>query len=230
MAKEKIIANEKISFITKRPEALLNSVRRSSFEIPILAIDEVEFYKNDSVLYDEVLALRLGLIPLKTPNDLKLKEKCSCKGEGCNKCTIKLKLKAVGPTTVYSSALKGGTEPTYNNIPIIELRKDQELELVAEARLGKAVEHTKYSPGLVYYRALALCKNCKKNHDVLKNEDGKEETLDIHKCDVCSQETPEETFAGKEFLFVIEPWGQIKAEDILQKAIKAIKENLDDLK
>ena len=47
-------------------ESLANAVRRSVAEVPTLAIDEVEIYKNDSPLYDEMLALRLGLVPLKT--------------------------------------------------------------------------------------------------------------------------------------------------------------------
>ena len=43
------------------PESLANAIRRSVSEIPVLAIDEVEIFKNDSALYDEFLAHRLGL-------------------------------------------------------------------------------------------------------------------------------------------------------------------------
>ncbi len=53
-------------------------------EVPTMAIEDVEFRKNNSILYDEIIAHRLGLVPLKT--DLKsynLPEKCKCKGEGC---------------------------------------------------------------------------------------------------------------------------------------------------
>ena len=55
---------DKIAFVEEVDESLANSIRRSALEIPILAIDDVEFRKNDSVLYDEVMALRLGLIAL----------------------------------------------------------------------------------------------------------------------------------------------------------------------
>ena len=47
-------------------ESLANALRRSVSEISTLAIDEVEIFKNDSALYDEMLAHRLGLVPLKT--------------------------------------------------------------------------------------------------------------------------------------------------------------------
>ena len=51
---------------TEANESLANAIRRSVSEVPTLAIDEVEIFKNDSALYDEMLALRLGLVPLKT--------------------------------------------------------------------------------------------------------------------------------------------------------------------
>ncbi len=50
---------------------LANALRRSVDEIPVLAINEVDIYKNDSALYDEIIAHRLGLIVLKNQ---KLKE------------------------------------------------------------------------------------------------------------------------------------------------------------
>ena len=57
---------EKIVFRTDANYSILNAIRRSVEEVPTLAIDEVEIFKNDSALYDEVLAHRIGLVPLKT--------------------------------------------------------------------------------------------------------------------------------------------------------------------
>ncbi len=88
---------EKVSFVTDMSETLANAIRRSVLEIPILAIDEVEFFKNDSALYDEILAHRLGLIPLVTEKTFTEREKCSCKGKGCSKCSVDLKIKIKGP-------------------------------------------------------------------------------------------------------------------------------------
>ena len=101
--------NEKASFVIKGINpAIANTLRRvMASETPIMAIEDITFTKNSSALYDEILALRLGLIPLKT--DLKsyeLKERCTCKGEGCAKCQLNIKLNCKGPCTVYVSDLK----------------------------------------------------------------------------------------------------------------------------
>lgn len=39
-------SNEKISFVEEVDESLANAIRRSVLEIPVLAIDEVEFFKK----------------------------------------------------------------------------------------------------------------------------------------------------------------------------------------
>ena len=60
-------------------------------EIPVMAIDEVIILKNDSPLYDEIIAHRLGLIPLKTDlESYKLPEECECEGYGCSLCQVSL--------------------------------------------------------------------------------------------------------------------------------------------
>ena len=127
--------------------SLANAIRRSVEEIPVLAIDEVELFKNDSALYDEFLAHRLGLVPLKTEAKM------------ASKTSVKLKLQKSGPCSVYSGDLKGQAKVVYGNIPITILEKGQELELVAEAKLGKGIEHAKYVPGLCYYRYISEVKS-----------------------------------------------------------------------
>src|SRR3990167_2068982 len=79
-------------------ESLLNAIRRSVSEILTLAIDEVEIYKNDSALYDEMVAHRIGLVPLKTEKGMSSKTK------------IELKLVKTGPCTVYSGDFEGNAE------------------------------------------------------------------------------------------------------------------------
>jgi len=45
--------------------AFANGIRRACMsEVPTLAIDEISLYDNTSVLFDEQISLRLGLIPL----------------------------------------------------------------------------------------------------------------------------------------------------------------------
>jgi len=61
----------------------MNALRRTIIaEVPCMAIDEVVIIENSSVLQDEIIAHRLGLIPLKTDLDgYNLPEECSCKSE-----------------------------------------------------------------------------------------------------------------------------------------------------
>lgn len=170
---------EKLSFKIKDADlSLINALRRISIEsVPVLAVDIVEFTKNDSVLYDEIIAHRIGLIPLKTNiKSFKLREECSCKEKGCNKCSTKLKLSLKGKE-VLSTDLKGrGVEVVYK-MPLVKLMPDQELELVAEARLGVGKEHAKFVPGLVWH-----------NYD---DEKGREITFNIESW---GQMKPQEIF------------------------------------
>jgi len=240
---------EKISFITDMSDSIANTIRRSSLEIPILAIDEVEFFKNDSALYDEIIAHRLGLVPLVTEKTYTEIDRCTCKKKGCSKCSVDLKIKLKGPCTVYSKDLKGRASVVYEKIPIVILTEGQELELVARARLGKGVEHSKFSPGLVHYRNLAKieidkncgdCRECIEScpQNILKLEKGKLEVVDIYKCDLCEScveackiNNPNAIKISKDnnLIFFIESWGQIKPEEIFTRAASQLNENLKEI-
>lgn len=232
---------DKISFMVKGINATIaNTIRRSVSEIPVLAIDTVEFYKNDSALYDEMLAHRLGLIPLRATSPFVERKKCSCKGKGCNKCTAALKLKEKGPKTVYASDLKArGLEIVYPEMPIVLLAADQELILIAEARLGKGIEHAKFSPGLLWFNALPKIKELRgieKGQKTIKLPAKEFEALKQGR----SALTPDlinEVVESKgkylrvepsesDFIFFIESFGQLKPAAIFIEAIKALNNNL----
>ena len=71
----------RISFLIKGVDnTIVNTYRRFIIEIPSLAIDTVEFSKNDSALYDEIIAHRLGLVPLRSDSAFVERKKCRCKG------------------------------------------------------------------------------------------------------------------------------------------------------
>ena len=71
----------------------MNALRRIVLaEVPCMAVDEVVMLENSSILQDEIITHRLGLIPLKTDLDsYNLPEECPCKSEfGCNLCRVTL--------------------------------------------------------------------------------------------------------------------------------------------
>jgi DNA-directed RNA polymerase subunit D len=149
--------NKLIFSVSGVETAYANTIRRiMGFEVPVMAVEDVEFRKNNSILYDEVLAHRIGLIPLST--DLKsydLPTECKCKGTGCASCTVKLTLKAQGPGNIYASELKSkdpAIKPLYPKMPIVKLLEGQELELEATAILGLGKVHSKWCPGLIFYK------------------------------------------------------------------------------
>ncbi|MDD1776339.1 MAG: DNA-directed RNA polymerase subunit D [Candidatus Methanomethylicus sp.] len=132
--------------------AFVNAIRRIVMaEIPIPAIEKVYIAENTGVLYDEIIAHRLGLVPLKGGEALIHPSECDCDGKGCSKCESILTLEVEATEDhflVYSGRLKaeGSVFPCNNEIPIVELNQGQRLTLEAHARLGTAKEHAKWQP------------------------------------------------------------------------------------
>ena len=242
----------KLSFIIKdTTPAFANTLRRIMIEeVPTMAIEDVEFRKNNSILYDEMIAHRLGLIPLKT--DLKsynLPEKCKCKGEGCARCQLKLTLKAIkGSGMVYASELKSKdpeVKPVYPKMPIVKLLKGQSLELEATAVLGKGKEHTKWCPCLAYYKHKPIIEigNVKNPEEVVEKTHGnifeiKNGKLEVIKDNLFKYDLAgvvEEVSKGEvkvkydnDIIFYIESWGQLSCKEILNQALKTFDENFDE--
>lgn len=216
---------EKIVFTTDMEIGLANALRRSVNEVPIMAMDEVDIYRNDSALYDEMIAHRIGLIPLRHQ---KLKE-----GE-----VIQLKLNVEGREVVSQDL---GKDVVFENMPIVLLGEDQGLEVVAKARVGTGKEHAKFIPGLVFYRYLSkieIAKEGEKHKELAElfphifEFDGKLKVKDELQCDLDQEDV--DGFKGitikqtDQLVFTIESWGQIKAEDIFNEMIKALENNLKD--
>jgi len=135
--------------------AFMNSLRRIMLaEVPSMAIDEVVVIENSSMLHDEILVHRMGMVPLKTDLDsYNLPEECPCKSElGCNLCRVSLTLDVEakdGVKTVYSGDLmpeNPNIVPVSDKVPIVKLAPDQRIKLEAYARLGKGEKHAKWQP------------------------------------------------------------------------------------
>ncbi|MCJ1465966.1 45 kDa subunit of RNA polymerase II [Pseudocyphellaria aurata] len=145
--------------------AFANSLRRTMLaEIPTMAIDLVEVEANTSVLADEFIAHRLGLVPLnsKQIEDVLYTRDCDC-DQFCENCSVTLTLHArcTGDDImkVYARDLVVA-EPRPNEwvgVPVItdaaglgsvicKLRKGQELRMKCVAKKGIAKEHSKWAP------------------------------------------------------------------------------------
>lgn len=128
--------------------AFANAIRRSMLaDVPTMAIDTVRIIENTSVMFDEMIGLRLGLIPLESPpGEFEIGE------------SVSLSLDVSGEATAYSGDLVSADDSVSvadENIPIIDLNEGQRLELEAEAVLDVGSEHVKHQGGVaVGYRNL----------------------------------------------------------------------------
>lgn len=152
--------------LTNADLSLGNSLRRVMIaEVPTMAIDLVEIEANTSVLADEFLTHRLGLIPLNSKGadrSIIYSRDCDCE-QYCDLCSVTLTLHArcTGDEImkVYARDLVvgGGRPNSHVGSPVIvdpeglgtvicKLRKDQELRMKCIAKKGIAKEHAKWSP------------------------------------------------------------------------------------
>ena len=126
--------------------AFANALRRSMIgEVPTLAIEDIRIYDNTSVLFDEILAHRLGMIPIKTDlSQYSPRADCSCGGVGCPGCTVTFTLSAEGPKMVTSGdliSMDPKATPVLDNIPIIKLWEGQKSTTVKNTQSGNRLSH-----------------------------------------------------------------------------------------
>lgn len=234
---KKILSSEnELVFIADATQNFANAWRRAMIsEVPVMAITDVEIHRNNSSMFDETLANRLGLLPLKTDIEAyNLPERCSCKGEGCAKCELKMHLKATKQGLVYADAIESKDPkivPVYPKTPILFLNSGHAVELELTAKLGKGKSHAKYTPGAIFMKAMpkihigkiedadkviAACPKhiFKKKGNSLEIDNDK--LLDCDFCHACvdvDSNVKVETEKDK-YVFYIESFGQLKPKDI----------------
>ncbi len=129
--------------LSEANEAVANSLRRSMMsKTPTLSVQKLEVVRNDSGLFDEDLAHRVGQIPLAIPENVDEEDE------------VNLALKQEGPGTVLAEDLKADNdevEPVNPETVIVELKEGQELEFEAVAELGSGNRHAKHQGGTAGY-------------------------------------------------------------------------------
>ena len=219
---------DQIVFAAEMEEGIANAIRRYVGQIPVIAVDELEISRNDSPLYDETIAHRVGLVPLKMDKT----------GE---KAKLKLNVKREG--TVYSGDMKGHPEVIYKNIPLTTLAKGQELEFTATVRLGKGAEHAKFSPGLMFYRDsleitvdrefleeirkfLPDAEIKEKGNKIVILDNKKKEIADVCEGIVNKKNKKAEITKTDELIILIESFGQMETKDIFNESVDALRKDL----
>jgi DNA-directed RNA polymerase subunit D len=236
--------------------AFANSLRRAMMsEVPTMAIEDIFYFDNSSIVQDEIIANRVGFIPLKTDLDTYiLPEDCDCGAElGCPKCraVLTLDVESTDDTrVVYSGDLipeDPMITPANPKIPISKLAPKQAIRFEAYAQLGKGKEHAKWSPvSMCVYQNVSVVdvKNKKKAQECIEacgNEAGslngsKLKIIDIQKfesCMVCKELVDHniilENLKEDEFLFTVESTGALLPERIVSEAVKALRTKLSKL-
>ncbi|MCS7118728.1 MAG: DNA-directed RNA polymerase subunit D [Archaeoglobaceae archaeon] len=241
---------DKLVFILKDASpALANSIRRAMKSlVPVLAIDYVDFYVNSSYFYDEMIAHRLAMLPIKTElRRFNMQKDCICDGVGCPSCQVSFRLNIEGPRIVYSGDFVSD-EPdvhfVYKDIPVLELFKGQQLMIEAVARLGIGKEHSKFQPvSACFYKIIPkieiddrcnLCGECisvcPRNVFVLKDRIVVN-PLDCSLCMECVKCCEQEALRVSEsndFLFVVESTGAMPAKKVLIQAIEILKSKAEN--
>lgn len=230
-----LLSGFKLSLINALRRAIINSVET-------LAIEDITIFKNTSSMYDEVLASRLGLVPIKTIPELSKSKK-----------EISFKLKETGPKAVHASDLIPSDKdlvPVYPDMLLVNLREGESLELEAKAVFGSGKDHVKFSPAHVsyhFYPIIDIKKGGVKGAATIASLcpvnilEGSGETLSVKKgmtqecilCKAC------EDYAGAEnikissdsdkVVFELDNWGQLGNEEIFKQAFDNLSDELNDL-
>jgi len=220
--------------------AFMNAMRRTIINnVPCLAVDEVTFYENDSVVFDEMLANRLGLLPIKT--DVKAYKK----GD-----TVKLVLEKVGPCEVTSKDIKC-TDPKIEildkKIIITRLGKDEKIKLEMTAKMSSGQEHARFQPAIVSFNEVPKINNDNTHKNIkelimampqgtIEDKAGKLFLLDPYNIktqnqfgNILEKFGVEIEYVKDEFILTLETTGQLSSQEVIGSALNQLNEKLEEM-
>ncbi|KAM0681824.1 RNA polymerase II subunit 3 [Glugoides intestinalis] len=149
--KVKEITMSNMKFTVNSNVSFANSLRRILLaEVPSVAIDVVEIRENKTVLPDEMIANRLGLVPIRHTSQLVEKINCSC-DSFCSECSIRFTLKKINETDIVIP-ITG--QDLYTTVPgvqchnslLLRLAPGQMIDITCMATIGTPQTHAKYCP------------------------------------------------------------------------------------
>eukprot|EP00955_Chlamydomonas_euryale_P059215 357308-Chlamydomonas_euryale.AAC.8 len=149
--------------LTNTDASVANALRRVMIaEVPTIAVDLVEMENNTTVLNDEFIAHRLGLIPLTSEHAHQMRRPFEATDEtDITDIPLTLDVKCTSDQTLYVTSDDLVLCPDFPEvrpahyrdpsapekpIVIVKMRKNQELKLRAIARKGIGKDHAKWIP------------------------------------------------------------------------------------
>ena len=144
-------------------------------EVPTLAIETATVSENSSVLFDEFLAHRVGLLPINSKNvdKFEYQKECNC-SYSCPNCTVKYTLDVLATEPGITEVTHHDIQPAdvsistdSSNYPfpvpswdrnqteldnrrkgivLVKLRQNQQISMKLEAKKGTGKMHAKFNP------------------------------------------------------------------------------------
>jgi len=258
------------------PLPVLNAVRRiMQLEVPTAAVEDVIFYENNTPIYDEIIAHRLAMLPILSEDALiKLRSPDECyrcfqepsgmtpeeMSKECGGCFTIMRFQGEAgsePIVVRAGDLRTDDpdiRPSYPEIPITVIGPGQRIAFDARIRLGRGIEHIKWSPVTVAgTRYVANISTNRVSEDMFSEaekcvevcpvkilsfnkEEGRIEVSDVYKCTLCMQcvkKCPPESIDVKprsdEYILFYESAGQLSVKTIALQAIDILISKIDHL-
>jgi DNA-directed RNA polymerase II subunit RPB3 len=134
-------------------------------DVPTLAIDEVYIYDNNSVMFDEFLSHRLGLVPLVSEEVDRFinTSECTC-AQGCDKCCVSFKLDVSNSSDQIKLVTIRDLEPYPNPQPLNDSDQQSAIRTVVPVRTESVVPNHNAEHDIVLcklaqdHRIQLLCK------------------------------------------------------------------------